>query len=415
MSINTIKLSSVEGDKYISPQQTLVYKGVTLFGYGYLDWGTIVNQSIINLMDKIDALQDSGLSELQFDLTEYEEEQKRLRAEEFNIWKTGFSNQVRDLTNLFNNEVQTQLDNLIEAQGKINTETKKLIDDNYEELKIGLDDLTSNLDQRILDLVNDQLIAVSQQISSLENLVESTKTSLESATQSLNTTKLKTEQALEAFKTEFLGIFEKFKDDTVKALKDNKDYLIAYINEALSGIGNINRDFEKRIIALEALSGTLNSTNIIDMITSKVNEISSGIILSNLNSFIDRMNAMEDILIDLDSNIDTKLAAEVAEITATYDGQLEILNNKLGSLEPVVVKNKNDLIPVNALIAETYKYFDEPKDAIDGIIQNFERILFANGVINGVAQNYKDLIINNLNDLLAQLKKNTENTRHWMD
>jgi len=409
MSLNTIKLSSYEGDKYISPHQTLVYKGVTLFGYGYLDWGTIVNQSIINLMDKIDALQDSGLSELEFDLTEYEEEQKRLRAEEFNIWKTGFTNQVRELTNLFNKEIQIQVDNLIISQNEINSETKKLIDDNYEELKIDITDLTTGLDQRILDLVNDQLLSVTQQIVSLENLVESTKASLESATQSLNTTKLKTEQALEAFKTEFLEIFEKFKDDTVKALSDNKDYLVSYIDEALAGIGNINNSLEKRIIAIETLSGTLNSTNIIDMVTSKVNEISSGIILANLNSFIDRMNNMEDILIDMDSAIDTKIAAEILEITENYDGQLQTLNSKMGILEPIVTKNKSDLIPLNEMMIEASKHFDRPEEIILNILQNFDKILFANGIMNGVVQNYKDLNINILNDMLSQLKRNTEN------
>ena len=83
MSINTIKLSSVTGDKYIGPQQTLTYKGYELFGYGYLDWGRVVNQAFVNLIDQIDLLKDSGLSEIQFDLEEYTEEQTRLRTQEF--------------------------------------------------------------------------------------------------------------------------------------------------------------------------------------------------------------------------------------------------------------------------------------------------------------------------------------------
>ena len=45
MSTNTIKVTGSTGEIYISPQTTHTYKNVTLFGYGYLDWGTVVNQS----------------------------------------------------------------------------------------------------------------------------------------------------------------------------------------------------------------------------------------------------------------------------------------------------------------------------------------------------------------------------------
>lgn len=410
MSINTIKLSSVEGDIYINPQQTKVYKGVLLFGYGYLDWGTTINQSIVNLIDKIDALQDSGLSEIKFDLTEYEEEQKRLRAEEFSIWKTGFTNQVKNLTNLFNKELKEELDNLIESQNAINVETTKLINDNYNELRIDLNDLTNTLDDKILDLVNNQLLSIFQKIDNLENLVDSTKTSLENATVSLNETKLKTEQALEAFKTEFLNTFEKFKNDTIKALSDNKDYLIAYINEALAGVGSINRSLEQRIMALELLSGTLDSTNITNLIISKVNEISSGIILSNITAFANRIQILENSIIDLNSLIDIKIGEEISELEKTINGNIAVLNNKVNDLAPKVNKNIQDLIPLNKISEKVSKEFDTPEGFVHAVIENADQTILTSTILNGLVKNYKDIDKNFIVNLLDQLKKNTENS-----
>lgn len=410
MSINTIKLSSVEGDIYINPQQTKVYKGVLLFGYGYLDWGTTINQSIVNLIDKIDALQDSGLSEIEFDLTEYEEEQKRLRAEEFDIWKTGFTKQVKNLTNLFNKELKEELDNLIESQNTINVETTRLINDNYNELRIDLNDLTNTLDDKILDLVNNQLLSIFQKINDLENLVDSTKTSLENATVSLNETKLKTEQALEAFKTEFLNVFEKFKNDTIKALSDNKDYLIAYINEALAGVSSINRSLDQRIMDLELLSGTLNSTNISNLIISKVNEISSGIILNNIDAFANRIQKLENIIIDLDSLLDIKIGEEISELAETLNGTISVLNNTVNDLAPKVNKNIQDLIPLNKISKEVDKEFNHPEEFVHTVIDNTDQTILTSTILNGLVKNYKDIDKNFIVNLLDQLKRNTENS-----
>ena len=91
MSINTIKLSSNIGDIYVSPQGNTTYKDtIELFGYGYLDWGRVVNQSLVTLMDLIDEIQDNGTSDFAFKLEEYEKTQDQRRTEEFNIWKTEF-------------------------------------------------------------------------------------------------------------------------------------------------------------------------------------------------------------------------------------------------------------------------------------------------------------------------------------
>lgn len=410
MATNTITLSTAQGDKSIAPQQTLIYKGITLFGYGYLDWGTVVNQALVNLMDGIDRLQDSGLSEIQFDLTTYEEEQKRLRAEEFNIWKTGFTDQLKTLVSELNSGTQEQIDGIISAQKIINEAAAKLVNDNYTELRGDLDNVTTHLDDRIIALVNDQISSIVSSIDGLTDLVESTKNTLEASTTTLNQTKVSIEQGLKTFKEEFLATFDKFKVDVNQTLVDNKDYLIRYINEALSGYKTMSSDFEKRILSLEMLSGSLDPTAIQQLIINKINELAAGIITAQLSSFSSRIETIEDTLIDLDAYVDTKINDGLTSIKNMYNSKLAGIDASIDSLTPKVMKNTNDLIPLNRVMAEILLDFDTPEEAIKAIINNREQIIFTYAIANGITQNYKDLIGNIVESLLLQIQVNSGNT-----
>ena len=408
MSVNTIKLSTVQGDIYISPQQTTTYKGITLFGYGYLDWGTVINQSIVTLMDKLDSIEDSGLSEIEFDLSEYEENQKILRAQEFNLWKSGFTDQLKILVEEYTSPINEQIVSLLEAQDKINKETQTIINDNYTEVKNSLNELTENLNQTILDVVNSQISSILTGIEELTTIVESTKSSLESATSTLNETKLLTEQSITNFKKEFLIIFEKFKDDTNKALIDNKDYLVKYINEALAGVSTVTAAFEERILALESISGSLDASKIQQIIINKVNEIAEGIIVGHLSNFSIRIENLEDKFLEIDEYIDTKVNDSIEDIRTSYDSKLSTINNSLETITPKVNKNTQDLVPLNKLMFEVNNTFEQPEDSIKQIMSNMEQIVFTYSQTNCISQNYKDLLKNILENLLNQLKYHIE-------
>lgn len=408
MSTNTIKLSSNTGDLYIAPQQTLSYKGINLFGYGYLDWGTILNQSIVNLIDKVDLLQDSGLSEIKFDLTEYEEEQKRLRIQEFQLWKTGFTDQLKALIETFNDSLQEQIVGILNDQKIINESVSKLIASNYEELRTDLNNLTQNLDERILELVNNQLESIIIKLDDLTDIVDSTKFSLEQATSSLNETKIQTEQNIKNFKEEFLITFEKFKNDTNKALNDNKEFLIRYINEALAKVEAITNIFEKRLLALETLSGSLDATSIQQMIINRVNELTEAIILARLQTFDNRVSDIEDILINLEGSIDQKIANSIQPLKTEYSAKFKSIDTSIINLNDKTTKATNDLIPLNKLMAESFKHFETPEEPIINIVENQEMIGILSSYTNGISQNYKDLVKNILESLLNQIKFNQE-------
>ena len=408
MSTNTIKLSSNTGDLYIAPQQTLSYKGINLFGYGYLDWGTILNQSIVNLIDKVDLLQDSGLSEIKFDLTEYEEEQKRLRIQEFQLWKTGFTDQLKALIETFNDSLQEQIVGILNDQKIINESVSKLIASNYEELRTDLNNLTQNLDERILELVNNQLESIIIKLDDLTDIVDSTKFSLEQATSSLNETKIQTEQNIKNFKEEFLITFEKFKNDTNKALNDNKEFLIRYINEALAKVEAITNIFEKRLLALETLSGSLDATSIQQMIINRVNELTEAIILARLQTFDNRVSDIEDILINLEGSVDQKIANSIQPLKTEYSAKFKSIDTSIINLNDKTTKATNDLIPLNKLMAESFKHFETPEEPIINIVENQEMIGILSSYTNGISQNYKDLVKNILESLLNQIKFNQE-------
>ena len=60
---NTMKVISKQGEIYIGQQEHKRYKNLELFGYGYIDWGRVINQSLVTLYDLIDSIQDGGAAD----------------------------------------------------------------------------------------------------------------------------------------------------------------------------------------------------------------------------------------------------------------------------------------------------------------------------------------------------------------
>ena len=46
-----MKVISNQGELYIGQQEHKRYKNIELFGYGYIDWGRVINQSLVTLYD----------------------------------------------------------------------------------------------------------------------------------------------------------------------------------------------------------------------------------------------------------------------------------------------------------------------------------------------------------------------------
>ena len=415
MSINTIKLSSTTGDKYIGPQQTLLYKGYELFGYGYLDWGRVVNQAFVNLIDQIDLLKDSGLSEIQFDLEGYTEDQTRLRTQEFLTWKTGFVGILDEKIQTYINSTKEAIDLVKTTQNEINISINTSIEENYTELSEGLSSITDTLDEKIIEVINTQITTLLEKVETLTQKVSKSQTELSQATSSLNEATSELKQLMDSFKEEFNTAFTKFKEDTNNALLQNKEFLINYIDTKISGTNIVTSNLENRLLTLEILSDSLNPLLITQLITAKVNEITEGIIDDYLDNYNDRLLVIESAVSQIDNKIEAKINEEIKSIEQTmtnkftaYDQSLTIINGKVKVVEDAIS-------PLDQMRIDILREYEDVAGLLEHIFTMYRSGVNAQSSLAGIGIDYKSIIKNMLDSVLDQNLKNTTNIMEIID
>lgn len=415
MSTNTIKLSSVNGEKYIAPQQTLTYKGYELFGYGYLDWGRVVNQAFINLIDQIDLLKDSGLSELQFDLEEYNEEQTRLRTKEFLIWKTGFIGILDEKIQSYIDSTKEAIELVKTAQSEINNSIHTVIEENYTELSEGLSDITNTLDEKIIEVINIQIATLLEKVETLTQKVSKSQSELSQATSSLNEATTELKQLMDSFKEEFNTAFTKFKEDTNNALLQNKEYLINYIDTKISGTNMVTSNLEDRLLNIEILSDSLNPVLVTQLITNKVNEITEGIIDDYLDNYNDRLIVIESSVSQIDNKIETKIIEEINSFNQIMVNKFQAYDQSLLVINGKVINVEESLTPLELMRQEIIQEYGEVGKMLIHLFETYRRGMDSQSLIAGVGVDYKSIIKNTLESLLDQNAKNTSNIMEILD
>ena len=333
MSTNTIKVTGSTGEVYISPQTTQTYKNVTLFGYGYLDWGRVVNQSLVTLMDKVDVLSTSGMSQITFDLETYTETQTVARTAEFNLWKTEYKTILTDMVNVFTTSVNENITSFTDAQTTINT----AVTDELGRLDIKISDeyntFISTVDEKITDVVNTNLVSIVSTINTAINATEMALSQLNSTKLSLDQKVLEFNNLIANFKITFQDAFDDFKTDTANTLEDNKNIIIQYVNEKLLGYASILTAQSDRLDMLEIVLEGVNLEALQNMIVDKVNNITSIIVNNYLSDLVSRVEAMEDYFADMDGLITTKVGNIVNPIVNTINDTVDVLYNKFVSYD----------------------------------------------------------------------------------
>ena len=415
MSTNTIKLSSTTGDKYIGPQQTLIYKDYELFGYGYLDWGRVVNQAFVNLIDQLDLLKDSGLSEIQFDLEGYTEEQTRLRTQEFLTWKTGFVGIIDEKIQTYINSTKEAIELVKTTQDEINEAINVAIEENYTELSDGLSSITDTLDEKIIEVINTQITTLLEKVETLTQKVSKSQADLSQATSSLNEATSELKQLMDSFKEEFNTAFAKFKEDTNNALLQNKEFLINYIDTKISGTNTVTSNLEDRLLTLEILSDSLNPVLITQLITGKVNEITEGIIDDYLDNYNDRLLVIESAVSQIDNKIEEKITEEINAIEQimtnkfqAYDQTLLIMNGKVNNVE-------ESIVPIDQMRIDIVREYGEVGKMLIHLFETYRRGMDSQSIIAGIGVDYKSIIKNTLESLLDQNAKNASNIMEIID
>ena len=406
---NTIKLSSAEGDKYIGAQQTLVYKGVTLFGYGYLDWGNVVNQSIINLMDSIDNLSTNGLSQIQFDLTEYEETQKKLRAEEFASWKTGFKGILTDLVQSYIDESRKMITDFETGQNTINEEVSKLIKSNFTTLDGEIKDISSNLNEKILIVVQEQISTVSNSLDTLTSKVNQAYTNLQDATSNVNKVLTEAQTLISNFKNEFGTSFDTFKKETNDALTSNKDAIIKYVDTLIGKTNSTTTNIDERVTALELVSDSLNPDTIRTIIISKVNELAGGIVASALGNYETRLHTLETEIGDINNNLPNVIKEKVDAATTSINTQINAMNKSIISFNKTVQDLNNAVTPIDNMRVDIVSKFGTTENMTEQILDQAlaKSELFISA--GSLSKEHKNALVNVIQNLITQEVRNNEN------
>ena len=229
---NTMKVISNQGEIYISQQEHKRYKNIELFGYGYIDWGRVINQSLVTLYDLIDSIQDGGVSEIEFNLENYEEQQKVLRKDEFTTWKNEFKNLLTMEINKYQTQVSTILENYNDTISEIRETTTTSIQENYENLSKEVGGIYTQVEKTIDEQIQINIRSLVERINLANQNVESASQQLSQATSSMNASVQEVNNLIVNFKTTFEESFNQFKTEVERTLIAYKDTLIKYIDSS---------------------------------------------------------------------------------------------------------------------------------------------------------------------------------------
>lgn len=337
VATETIKIIGQTGEIYISPNQTVEYKGFTLFGYNYSDWGTKINQAIVTLIDQIDALQDGNLSEIQFDLETYTEEQKVLRTQEFTIWKAEFKKILQDIVDTSDVEITELIDQVKESVVDLGKKLNETINANDLAINEKIEQVENAITTSFNDKLNTELGKVLEMFQEANDSVSNAQLLLKDSKIALETAMSSIKNQLETFKTDFTTSFETFKNDTNKTLIQYKENIIAYIDEKFGTATNKIDTERERIDRIEMLLEAVTPDILSNLIKTGIDSSAKLIIETYMTNLVSKVSNLETA----NSNLDSHIQSKVEEYTDDQFQQLEDNDESL-NLKFTSLKNKVD-------------------------------------------------------------------------
>ena len=393
---NTIKIVGQTGEFFITPNQTKEYKGITLFGYNYLDWGTKVNQALVTLIDQIDSLQDGNLSEIQFDLESYSEEQKVLRTQEFTIWKTEYKKILQDIVDVSDAEVLETIEIVKQSITDLQNSLMEKINANDLSINEKIEQVENTITTSFNDKLNIELTKVLTLFQEANEKIEISSNLLKDATLALDTAMSNIKSQLEQFKTDFTASFEKFKEDTNNTLVQYKDNIIAYIDEKFGTATNQIETERERIDRIEMLLESVTPEILTNLISSGIDSTAKIIIESYMTNLVSNVEALQTA----NSNIDTLIQTKIEETTDLKFQQLEdeddTLNTNINNLKTKVDSHETKIQEVDKFVTdyetlELELFGENDQRALRELFDQVKGIEFLN--INNLLKNYSQKIV----------------------
>ena len=411
---NTMKVISNQGELYIGQQEHKRYKNIELFGYGYIDWGRVINQSLVTLYDLIDSIQDGGVSEIEFDLENYEEQQKVLRKDEFTTWKNEFKNLLTMEINKYQTQVSAILENYNDTISEIRETTTTSIQENYENLSNEIGGIYTQVEKTIDEQIQINIRSLVERINLANQNVESASQQLSQATSSMNTSVQEVNNLIVNFKTTFEESFNQFKNEVERTLIAYKDTLIKYIDDKIITVSSTTGDLDTRIEKLENDIAKVNISTLNTFITTTIENNISGII----NQKVDQLNMEIDLITqdinELESELNSKISNIVVNINSGLDNKFEQINLAVETLNTELVNLKksgeSSQVEVTSFILETKKYISTPNIIAENLLH-----LKATCTDNTSIESVNIKILKLMEQIIEQNETNIKNLKAYID
>lgn len=409
-----MKVISNQGELYIGQQEYKRYKNIELFGYGYIDWGRVINQSLVTLYDLIDSIQDGGVSEIEFDLKNYEEQQKVLRKDEFTTWKNEFKNLLTMEINKYQTQVTSILENYNDTISEIRETTTTSIQENYENLSEEISGIYTQVEKTIDEQIQINIRSLVEKINLANQNVESASQQLSQATSSMNASVQEVNNLIVNFKTTFEESFNQFKNEVERTLIAYKDTLIKYIDDKIITVSSTTGDLDTRIEKLENDIAKVNISTLNTFITTTIENNISGII----NQKVDQLNMEIDLITqdinELESELNSKISNILVTINSGFDNKFEQINLAVESLNTELVNLKksgeNSQVEISSFLLETKKYIETPNDIAENLLH-----LKANCTDNTSIESINIKILKLMEQIIEQNETNIKNLKAYID
>ena len=411
---NTMKVISNQGEIYISQQEHKRYKNIELFGYGYIDWGRVINQSLVTLYDLIDSIQDGGVSEIEFNLENYEEQQKVLRKDEFTTWKNEFKNLLTMEINKYQLQVTSILENYNDTISEIRETTTTSIQENYENLSNEVSGIYTQVEKTIDEQIQINIRSLVERINLANQNVESASQQLSQATSSMNASVQEVNNLIVNFKTTFEESFNQFKTEVERTLIAYKDTLIKYIDDKIITVSSTTGDLDTRIEKLENDIAKVNISTLNTFITTTIENNISGII----NQKVDQLNMEIDLITqdinELELELNSKISNIVVNINSGLDSKFSQINMAVETLNTELVNLKksgeNSQVEVSSFLLETKKHIETPNIIAENLLH-----LKATCTDNTSIESVNIKILKLMEQIIEQNETNIKNLKAYID
>lgn len=411
---NTMKVISNQGEIYISQQEHKRYKNIELFGYGYIDWGRVINQSLVTLCDLIDNIQDGGVSEIEFDLENYEEQQKVLRKEEFTTWKNEFKNLLTMEINKYQTQVSTILENYNETISEIRETTTTSIQENYENLSQEIGGIYTQVEKTIDEQIQINIRSLVERINLANQNVENASQQLSQATSSMNASIQEVNNLIVNFKTTFEESFNQFKTEVESTLNAYKDTLIKYIDDKIITVSSSSSDLSSRVEKVESDLAKVNISNLNAFITTTIENNISGIINQNVNQLNMEIDLIAQDINELELELNLKISNIAENINSGLDNKFSQINMAVESLNTELVNLKksgeNSQVEVSTFLLETKKYIETPNHIAENLLH-----LKATCTDNTTIESVNIKILKLMEQIIEQNETNIKNLKAYID